>query len=52
MNSGHVVGYASQDAVLIDTWWNVNDIGLLVFRAYFGVLIDTWWNVNPPAARY
>ena len=32
--------------VLIDTWWNVNDSGLIQADAEYSVLIDTWWNVN------
>ena len=33
-------------AVLIDTWWNVNE-GLPSNKtASEEVLIDTWWNVN------
>ena len=32
--------------VLIDTWWNVNDITINSYEEYKHVLIDTWWNVN------
>ena len=32
--------------VLIDTWWNVNDVAKNVILISFQVLIDTWWNVN------
>ena len=32
--------------VLIDTWWNVNNILNLRFQCIKVVLIDTWWNVN------
>ena len=32
--------------VLIDTWWNVNLLAVLVVVPVVGVLIDTWWNVN------
>ena len=32
--------------VLIDTWWNVNNILNLRFQCIKAVLIDTWWNVN------
>ena len=32
--------------VLIDTWWNVNRIGVVPISAKDVVLIDTWWNVN------
>ena len=33
-------------SVLIDTWWNVNDIIFFITHLVFRVLIDTWWNVN------
>ena len=32
--------------VLIDTWWNVNSMGIGNFFGVLPVLIDTWWNVN------
>ena len=32
--------------VLIDTWWNVNDVNSLTSFEPCAVLIDTWWNVN------
>ena len=32
--------------VLIDTWWNVNDMILSVGQYVDNVLIDTWGNVN------
>ena len=32
--------------VLIDTWWNVNIINLVLMILDPLVLIDTWWNVN------
>ena len=32
--------------VLIDTWWNVNEIEKRWFPVADMVLIDTWWNVN------
>ena len=35
-------------AVLIDTWWNVNETTAKKKRARTYVLIDTWWNVNMP----
>ena len=35
--------------VLIDTWWNVNNITLSFTWIAVTVLIDTWWNVNPTA---
>ena len=36
----------SSCTVLIDTWWNVNNILNLRFQCIKVVLIDTWWNVN------
>ena len=33
-------------SVLIDTWWNVNNIPYIVKGVWVTVLIDTWWNVN------
>ena len=33
-------------AVLIDTWWNVNNGGFGTSHTSDSVLIDTWWNVN------
>ena len=32
--------------VLIDTWWNVNQVKEQVEKPAQKVLIDTWWNVN------
>ena len=32
--------------VLIDTWWNVNDVNDGDKLSADSVLIDTWWNVN------
>ena len=32
--------------VLIDTWWNVNELVYTVQCTRDLVLIDTWWNVN------
>ena len=32
--------------VLIDTWWNVNELIHAVQCTGDLVLIDTWWNVN------
>ena len=32
--------------VLIDTWWNVNDLPNFSYANHGKVLIDTWWNVN------
>ena len=32
--------------VLIDTWWNVNNLLFASFHIHASVLIDTWWNVN------
>ena len=46
MNWNQVVPDEYVIAVLIDTWWNVNIIILLVPASESGVLIDTWWNVN------
>ena len=34
------------DYVLIDTWWNVNNVYIFVQHFAKKVLIDTWWNVN------
>ena len=34
------------EAVLIDTWWNVNDKRKQPGYWLGKVLIDTWWNVN------
>ena len=33
-------------SVLIDTWWNVNQLKLPKWLKTPQVLIDTWWNVN------
>ena len=35
--------------VLIDTWWNVNQLIVFVVKLHPLVLIDTWWNVNSAA---
>ena len=32
--------------VLIDTWWNVNNVLGSTALVRVTVLIDTWWNVN------
>ena len=32
--------------VLIDTWWNVNQVKGELICHMKNVLIDTWWNVN------
>ena len=32
--------------VLIDTWWNVNNVSNTFKTLSASVLIDTWWNVN------
>ena len=37
---------ATDDDVLIDTWWNVNIARSSYINATTLVLIDTWWNVN------
>ena len=34
------------ESVLIDTWWNVNNIYRNAITKVGCVLIDTWWNVN------
>ena len=34
------------NAVLIDTWWNVNVGYNGSGTGLYNVLIDTWWNVN------
>ena len=36
-------------AVLIDTWWNVNEYKKADLEYTGEVLIDTWWNVNQSA---
>ena len=36
----------AEEQVLIDTWWNVNDVLRSMHLQVFHVLIDTWWNVN------
>ena len=33
--------------VLISTYWNVNDRGILIDMPLVKVLISTYWNVNP-----
>ena len=33
-------------AVLIETWWNVNNVLPLAEGSVITVLIETWWNVN------
>ena len=38
-------------AVLIDTWWNVNETHRIFFLNCYLVLIDTWWNVNRITAK-
>ena len=32
--------------VLIETYWNVNDIIEQILKKLEGVLIETYWNVN------
>ncbi len=34
------------EKVLIDTWWNVNQLASITGTGWAVVLIDTWWNVN------
>ena len=36
----------AEKAVLIDTWWNVNERIKLPPNKLEKILIDTWWNVN------
>ena len=38
--------YECRTAVLIDTWWNVNQDYEISVAGDLFVLIDTWWNVN------
>ena len=38
--------------VLIDTWWNVNNIHAYIVNRLSVVLIDTWWNVNKTKIEY
>ena len=40
------------ELVLIDTWWNVNNIHAYIVNRLSVVLIDTWWNVNPIASTH
>ena len=46
MNEAKWIGENSSDAVLIDTWWNVNQEPEEEKVGADAVLIDTWWNVN------
>ena len=32
--------------VLIETYWNVNDVEVIIFDEFNPVLIETYWNVN------
>ena len=34
------------EQLLIDTWWNVNQLNTVKGTCFLAVLIDTWWNVN------
>ena len=36
----------TENLVLIDTWWNVNEEFTNYLKEAGFVLIDTWWNVN------
>ena len=36
----------SSYAVLIETYWNVNEDDLVFLKNSFSVLIETYWNVN------
>ena len=38
--------------VLIDTWWNVNQLLETIQSLATAVLIDTWWNVNSEFASW
>ena len=38
--------YVHRNSVLIDTWWNVNNLFIINYAISGTVLIDTWWNVN------
>ena len=38
--------FSAASCVLIDTWWNVNDVQSALSKITITVLIDTWWNVN------
>ena len=54
MNVEGLAEAANETAVLIDTWWNVNEEIKSDVKIDDTVLIDTWWNVNaaPVAASY
>ena len=39
-------------SVLIDTWWNVNEVIAALVVSLPDVLIDTWWNVNSIAFTF
>ena len=41
-----LISASTRFIVLIDTWWNVNNITLSFTWIAVTVLIDTWWNVN------
>ena len=46
MNKCDEILYKNLRSVLIDTWWNVNQVKLCSAAEKVVVLIDTWWNVN------
>ena len=46
MNEKLVTFVSPSPAVLIDTWWNVNEFLSVIDKYFTVVLIDTWWNVN------
>ena len=46
MNKVRAKVFEEGKAVLIDTWWNVNDVTEDEWDRVDTVLIDTWWNVN------
>ena len=46
MNDDKSVIPVPEPVVLIDTWWNVNEIIIIGLSVALLVLIDTWWNVN------
>ena len=46
MNDEYTAKHGKPEAVLIDTWWNVNFVYIRTESDVDKVLIDTWWNVN------
>ena len=50
-NMEELIG-GSEERVLIETYWNVNENDLVFLKNSFSVLIETYWNVNSkPAAE-